>query len=484
MSMRSYSESEVEELKKKVALYEEIMDMLTEGVFITDSDGTIVYLNKFSAVMENIDRDSVIGKNQYDTGVDTSNYAVETDLSGIRPVATHPVDGSRYFFYSGAIARMANTYPFYYNGKLENYYSLGFFIDYTKNQLTKILELQQNLFKGAENNTNETVFTLKDFIGESPKVKELTELAGRVALKDSNILICGETGTGKEIIAQGIHNSSAYREGKFIAVNCAAVPENLMESMLFGSAKGAFTGAVDKKGLIEEAANGTLFLDELNSMPLHIQGKILRVLQEKTFCRVGGKTVTKASCRFLSALNRDPWELMSTGDLREDLFFRLSTVTLNIPSLAERKEDIPLLVRHFIAKCNKRYQLGVRGIDENCLRLFDAYHWPGNVRELEHIIEYMMNINNGNEFLTEKDLPPYFVNASAYQRNHPKTAEPEKPTEGSLTQRLEGYERELIRAALEKNRFNISGTARDLGIRRETLYYRLKKLGISTDPLS
>lgn len=481
MPTSPHSASEMEELKKKVALYEEILDMITEGVFVTDPQGTIVYINKFSAIMENIDRDYAIGRSQYDIGKANKSFSVDRNMNTIH---NHPVDGSRYFFYSGASSLMANTYPFYYNGKLENYYSHGFFIDYTKTQLTKILEMQQNFVNNREHDKNETAFTLKSFIGENSKVKELIEIAGRVALKDSNILICGETGTGKEIIAQGIHNGSAYREGKFIAVNCAAVPENLMESMLFGSAKGAFTGAVDKKGLIEEAANGTLFLDELNSMPLHIQGKILRVLQEKCFSRVGGKSVIKASCRILSALNRDPWELMRTGDLREDLFFRLSTVTLNIPSLAERKDDIPCLVRHFIQKFNERYQLEVRSIDEKCLTLFGAYHWPGNVRELEHVIEYMMNINNGNPILTEKDLPPYFVNASAYQRNHPKVAEVEKPTDGTLTERLEGYERELIRAALEKSRFNISKTARELGIRRETLYYRLKKLGITTDPLS
>ncbi|MGN0962938.1 MAG: sigma-54 interaction domain-containing protein [Clostridia bacterium] len=472
--MASNKEAEINELKKKVALYEEILDMISEGVFVTDPEGTIVFVNKFSAVMENFDQDSVIGRNQYDTGVDTELFSKD-----VQHINTHPTDGSRYFFYSGASARMANTYPFYYEGKLENYYSLGFFIDYVKTQLTKILELQQHLMNDQDPSNNETTFTLKDFIGENHKVKELLEIAGRVALKDSNVLIYGETGTGKEIIAQGIHNGSAYREGKFIAVNCAAIPENLMESMLFGSSKGAFTGAIDKKGLIEEAANGTLFLDELNSMPLHIQGKMLRVLQEKQFTRVGGKSSIKASCRFLSALNRDPWDLMSEGTLREDLFFRLSTVTLSVPSLSQRKDDIPLLVNHFIAKNNGRYQLKVQRMDDECLRMFDEYHWPGNVRELEHIVEYMMNITNGNPVLTTKDLPPYFLNAFHYRKEHGPVES--VSAQGTLTERVEQFEREIIETTLEKNHFNMSRTARELGIRRETLYYRLKKLNIHNE---
>lgn len=464
-------DSQIKDLKKRIARYEEILDMITEGVFVTDPDGKIVFINKFSCVLENMDRDSVIGKNEYEIAGGREAYSLDH-----KQIDMFPKDGSRYFYNSGKAPLMTNCYPFYFDGKLENYYSLGFFLDYTKVQLTKILEFQQKLLNSTGKSNNETTFTLDDFIGTSPEVKKMLDIARLVAMKDSNVMIYGETGTGKEIIAQGIHNGSPHREGKFVAVNCAAIPENLMESILFGSTKGAFTGAADKKGLIEEAANGTLFLDEINSMPYSIQGKMLRVLQEKTFQRVGGKTTIKATCRFLSACNQDPWELMREGSLREDLFFRLSTVILFIPPLSERMEDLEPLIQGFIEKGNRRYRTSVTGLDPACLTLLEQYSWPGNVRELEHLIEYMMNMNNGDPVLKVKDLPPYFVQSTkSQQRNHGEIS-----AEGTLKQRMERFEAEIIGSTLEKNGFNISKTARELGIRRETLHYRIKKLEIKT----
>ncbi len=265
------------------------------------------------------------------------------------------------------------------------------------------------------------------------------------------------------------------RNGKFIGINCAAIPENLLETLMFGSVKGAFTGAVDKKGYLEEAAGGTLFLDEINSMPLFIQSKLLRVLQERQFTRLGSSKPMEVTCRLISATNQNPWQLVEENILRQDLYFRLSVVTLNIPPLKARKGDIPYLTSHFLQRINNEYHLNIEGIDKECKKVFNHYDWPGNVRELEHVIEYMMNVTTETRFLGYRDLPPYLL-TSMEKDNGLLNA---RLSSGhSLSEIMEDYERKVLLEALRINGENVSQTARALGIRRETLYYRLNKLGI------
>ncbi|MDO4542861.1 MAG: sigma 54-interacting transcriptional regulator, partial [Bacillota bacterium] len=245
-----------------------------------------------------------------------------------------------------------------------------------------------------------------------------------------------------------------------------------MESLMFGSVKGAFTGAVDKKGYLEEASGGTLFLDEIDSVPLFIQSKLLRVIQERQFTRLGGSRPIDVSCRFISATNQNPLQLIKENVLRQDLYFRLSVVTLNIPSLKARREDIPYLTMRFLQKCNNEYNLNIEGIDDRCKMVFDNYSWPGNVRELEHVIEYMMNVTTESKTLGYHDLPPYILTAIEKDNDslnkHLNNGE-------SLKKIMESYERRVLLDALHLNNNNVAQTARSLDIKRETLYYRLNK---------
>ena len=466
----------VEELKKKVALYEEILDMVSQGVFVTDMEGRIVWMNEFSACLENLDREKLIGEKEQDIWPNPEvdffdgkkHKATDVLARHGRPHILSP-------YREGKTSLLSTSYQFNYNNKPEYNYSVGFYLDYTRFQFLKIMEYQQLLRDNTDSFKNKTRFSFADFIGESMEIKALLELAHKVAVKNSPVLIYGETGTGKEILAHSIHNASAFQEGNFMPVNCAAIPDTLLETVLFGSIKGSFTGAMDKKGFIEEAEGGTLFLDEINSMPLNIQGKLLRMLQEKKFTRVGSSKEIKVNCRIISATNQDPWLLMENQTLREDLFFRLSTVTLTIPPLVKRKDDIPLLVKHFIEKFNKEFDLSVTGLDRQCMEFFTSYNWPGNVRELEHVIEYMMNIGSDSGVLKYHLLPFYLISAI----NKQKAANPAvSPGSSTLPEMLDKYEKMIISEALKNNQGNISRTAKELGILRETLYYRLKKLNI------
>ncbi len=227
-----------------------------------------------------------------------------------------------------------------------------------------------------------------------------------VADSTSSVLVYGETGTGKELYVQSIHNYSSRFNKPFIAQNCAALPENLFESILFGTVKGAFTGAVDKPGLFEQAHGGTLFLDEINSMPINLQTKLLRVLQDGVIRRVGDSRDRKIDVRIIAAMNVEPLKAVENGQIREDLFYRLNVVNIKLVPLRDRLEDIPLYVEHFIDKYNKELNKNVKGISSKVKELFMSYNWPGNVRELQHIIEAAINIVD-NEYIELDNLPIY-----------------------------------------------------------------------------
>ena len=289
-------------------------------------------------------------------------------------------------------------------------------------------------------------------------------------------MICGETGTGKELFAQGIHNASGHSKGKFVAINCAAIPDNLIESYLFGTVKGAYTGALDKAGLIEEADGGSLFLDELNSLPVNVQGKLLRVLEEQQACRIGDTKTYRVNCRFISATNQNPRDLVREKNLRSDLFYRLSVVVLDIPPLRERKSDLPLLIKHFITRSNAQYHTSVKKTAPQVLSIFESYSWPGNVRELEHVIEYMMNfVTMTQETLTIQELPSYLrpATASFQLKLDQKIIHP-----GPLNQMVDEFKQEIIEKTLKTNEWNITKSAKDLGMSRENLYHFIKRLNI------
>lgn len=321
----------------------------------------------------------------------------------------------------------------------------------------------------------------------------MIEHAKRATRTSSYVLIVGETGTGKELFAQSIHNGSSRSSGPFITQNCAALPDNLIESLLFGTQKGAFTGAADQPGLFEQAQGGTLLLDEINSLNPHLQAKLLRVLQEKRVRRLGSTKEIAVDVRVIANMNEDPVDAIAGGRMRKDLFYRLGIVTLFIPPLSERKEDIPTFVNHFIQKYNELFQMKVKAADEEVLALFKAYHWPGNVRELEHVIEAGMNMMMDEDDLSMHHLPYHFrfkhgedrPKAQLQTNSLQQTAaadtfvytSPEQTTD--FQTQMERFEKQYIVHYLEKMDDNISQTAKLLGMSRQSLQYRMKKLHIS-----
>src|SRR3954470_24174773 len=243
-------------------------------------------------------------------------------------------------------------------------------------------------------------------VGQSPAIRQIYAVVEKVANTPSTVLITGESGTGKELIARALHENSSRQAGPFIKINCAAIPKTLMESELFGYEKGAFTGAVGAKpGRFELAHGGTLFLDEIGEIPVEMQVKLLRVLQESEFERVGGIRTIKVDVRLVTATNRDLHAEVAAGAFREDLYYRLNVVPIHLPPLRERREDIPLLVGHFIAKFNERLKKQITGIDAEAVERLTGYHWPGNIRELENVIERTMLFGEGPE-IAVSDLPP------------------------------------------------------------------------------
>ncbi|HXH12862.1 MAG TPA: sigma-54 dependent transcriptional regulator [Alphaproteobacteria bacterium] len=311
-----------------------------------------------------------------------------------------------------------------------------------------------------------------DIVGRDEKMLEIFELIKRVADSDATVLITGESGTGKELIARAIHQHSHRAQKPFVAVNCTAIPENLIESELFGHERGAFTGAVQRRiGKFELAHHGTLFLDEIGSMRLDMQTKLLRALQEREIERVGGERTLKVDVRVVAATNADLRELVKARTFRDDLYYRLNVIPIYVPPLRERPTDIPLLVHYFLEKYNRQFNRHVRGFSPAAMEVLQAYHWPGNVRELENIVERLVVISN-HEIIQQRELPLDLQSTQA----HLVDALDEE--ECDLRKAVQQFEREYIRRVLEKTRWNQTAAARILGIHRNTLLGKIEQLDL------
>ncbi|MFH1130803.1 MAG: sigma-54 dependent transcriptional regulator, partial [Pseudomonadota bacterium] len=311
-----------------------------------------------------------------------------------------------------------------------------------------------------------------DLVGRSAGMQKVFQLIDKVAPTDSSVFIEGESGTGKELVARAIHNKSKRSNGPFVKVNCSALNDSLLESELFGHEKGSFTGAIRRRiGRFELADDGTLFLDEIGDISPALQLKLLRVLQEKEFERVGGESTIKVDVRVLSATNQVLKKEVDEGRFREDLFYRLHIIPLTIPPLRERREDVPLLVQHFIEKLGPRTNPRVSGVNDDTLGQLMAYNWPGNVRELENTIEQALVFAEGN-LLSPSSLPGFF------RTNSPRQTLSVPKGEISLPEILEDLERQLILKAFEEANQVKTETARRLGIKTSALYYKLEKYGI------
>ncbi len=317
-------------------------------------------------------------------------------------------------------------------------------------------------------------FSFANMIAGSRAMRGVTDTASRVAGSDTTVLLEGESGTGKELLAKAIHVNSGRSRGPFVTVNCAAIPENLLESELFGHRRGAFTGAVtDKQGKFEAASRGTIFLDEVGELPLLLQVKILRVLQEREVDKVGDPRPIKVDVRVIAATNRDLEKMIADGTFREDLYYRLAVVSIRVPPLRERSDDVPLLVDHFLGKHAERLERGRLAVDKAVYSVFNLYAWPGNIRELENVIERALVLDRDGVIGLD-DLPDR-LRASGQRIGNLRI---ELPDEGIS---LEDVERELLLAALEKHNWNQTRAAAYLNITRSTLLYRMQKFGLERD---
>ena len=320
--------------------------------------------------------------------------------------------------------------------------------------------------------------TLDRIITRSPKMEELKRRVRSVALLDSPVLIFGETGTGKELVAESLHSEGKRASGPFVAQNCAAIPTNLLESIFFGTEKGSYTGAVTRMGLFEAADGGTLFLDEINSMDVSLQAKLLKALEEKKVRRLGGSQAIPFDVRIVAAVNEPPQDLLRAGRLREDLYYRLGVVRLNLPPLRERREDIPLLTKYFIEQYNRSMKRHVRGLTEAVEARFLQYPWPGNVRQLRNVVEGAFAVARG-ELLGEDEVADSLGLWMESDAPAPTAATPPTLPEGSLslTHAVEEYEKALIRQAMARWG-SISAAARNLGLSRQDLKYKLQKFDL------
>ena len=345
------------------------------------------------------------------------------------------------------------------------------------NRLDKVL-LKQSLAKEVSFHRSQADAGIREsnIISRSKKMAAVLELISKVAGTSSNVLITGESGTGKELVAHALHNAGPRKNNPFVAINCAAIPAELMEAELFGHEKGAFTGAHKQTiGKFEYAHNGTVFLDEISSLKPEFQAKLLRFVQEREFTRVGSHQPVKVDVRIVVATNSSLDEMVEEGTFRDDLYFRLNVVPVLLPPLRDRKGDVPLLADHFLKQFNRRIKKTVQGFTPDAIALLEAYPWPGNIRELENLIERMVVLGADNTFIDEKDLPFDLLFHGETGKGMEKGIEENK----GLIQARQSFERVYILRALKNCRWNQTMAADLLGIHRNTLIQKMKSLNLT-----
>ncbi|OGO78945.1 MAG: sigma-54-dependent Fis family transcriptional regulator [Clostridiales bacterium GWB2_37_7] len=458
------------------SIIEAIIQNIDIGIHVVDDKGTTVIYNQAMGDMEGLQINDVVGNRLLDM---FPSLTAETSTLYRVLNTKKPILNTRQTYlnkHGKQIKTINSTIPIMLTAS--KYGALEVAKDITREQeLSKRVEyLQHELATKDLEDDKLRGYTFKSLMGEDDKFQSSISIAKKAANSVSTVLIFGETGTGKELFAQSIHNESNRADKPFIAQNCAALPESLLEGILFGTVKGSFTGAINRPGLFEQASGGTLLLDEINSMGLQLQAKLLRVLQEGYVRRVGGLNEIPLDVRIIATTNEDPLDLVQKGLLRKDLYYRLNVITLNIPTLRERKKDIPTLVEHFIKKYNVRLNKDVWYLSNDVKEAFLHYNWPGNVRELENLIEGAMNMINKEHIIKPEHFSYEIYNKmfSNIQNTYSIKMEDNK----SLDDVLEQVERSLISDALSACDGNISKSAEKLGVKRQTLQHKLKKYGM------
>ena len=456
----------VDKLLHENALMQERLQMILEsvqdGICVVDRSGEVTYVNPSYLRIVHKTPEMVVGQNVFEKAADGNRCAVLR--SGIARIGSirHKKDGTTI---------VANVNPIFVDGEIAGVVSVIKDITEIQTLMERLSQvsakaeyLEQELLR-----TKKTAQAFANYIGKSGKVVDVLALASKAADSSANVLIRGESGTGKEVIAEGIHYASGRRRGPFIRVNCGAIPGALLESELFGHEKGAFTGAVRRKlGKFELANHGTIFLDEIGELDKNLQVKLLRVLQQKEFDRVGGEETIHVDVRIIAATNRDLEAMVREGTFRDDLYYRLNVIPIILPPLRDRPDDIPLLVEHFIEKISKENKKDVRGITPDAMQMFMHYRWPGNVRELENVIERVITLMD-TDLITAAVLPSYIKGDIAGREVQSLADDTVLP--------WEEYEKQIIANALRQGT-SFNGAAKLLRISHKTVAAKARKYGL------
>ena len=456
----------VDKLLHENALMQERLQMILEsvqdGICVVDRSGEVTYVNPSYLRIVHKTPEMVVGQNVFETAADGNRCAVLR--SGIARIGSirHKKDGTTI---------VANVNPIFVDGEIAGVVSVIKDITEIQTLMERLSQvsakaeyLEQELLR-----TKKTAQAFANYIGKSGKVVDVLALASKAADSSANVLIRGESGTGKEVIAEGIHYASGRRRGPFIRVNCGAIPGALLESELFGHEKGAFTGAVRRKlGKFELANHGTIFLDEIGELDKNLQVKLLRVLQQKEFDRVGGEETIHVDVRIIAATNRDLEAMVHEGTFRDDLYYRLNVIPIILPPLRDRPDDIQLLVEHFIEKISKENKKNVRGITPDAMQMFMHYRWPGNVRELENVIERVITLMD-TDLITAAVLPSYIKGDIAGREVQSLADDTVLP--------WEEYEKQIIANALRQGT-SFNGAAKLLRISHKTVAAKARKYGL------
>lgn len=466
-----------------------VLAAIDEGIHVVDPSGVTVFYNEAAGRNDGLRPDEVVGRHLLE--VFPSLTAQTSTLLKVLHTRQPILNQQQTFAnYKGRRVTTINaTYPVTVGGELVGALEVSKDVTRVHELAEMVVDLQAVLLhkRAGPGALGQARYTFADLVGEAPRFRQVLEQARRAAGGDAPVLVHGETGTGKELLIHAMHAESPRARGPLIAQNCAALPEGLLEGILFGTARGSFTGADDRPGLFELAAGGTLFLDEVNSLPHELQAKLLRVLQDGRVRRLGEARERAVNVRVMAASNEDPLRAVAAGRLRRDLFYRLNVVYLELPPLRERREDIPLLYEHFLAKHRGRAGGGARRLAPPVADLFARHPWPGNVRELEHAIAGALALTRASE-ITLEDLPasvlrgagrpPATPAAPTPGPAAPKTPPAAPPAGQSLRDAMLDTERAAVQQAMEQCAWNVARAARLLGVPRQTLQYRLKVLGL------
>lgn len=463
-------------MKAKEYLYilQNILQYIDEGVHVLDKQGKTIIYNDSMAKLEKMNIKDVMRKpfkeifKNFDTDGSTLLKALEQGQSTIDYKQNYQnKDGKK-------ITTINTTMPIFINDEIIAVVEVAKNITKMQEMSHEILKLQSEIKKPEKIKLNKIKkYNFNNIIGQSYEFLEVLKKAKKACDNSASVLIYGETGTGKELFAQSIHYGSLRKDKPFIAQNCAALPETLLEGLLFGTSRGGFTGAVDRAGLFEQASGGTLLLDEINSMPYILQAKLLRVLQEGYIRRVGGMKDIPIDVRIIATTNEKPKTLLENNILRRDLYYRLNVISLNITPLRERKDDILILANFFIKKYNDLYNKNIYIISDSAKSSLTYYNYPGNVRELENIIMFAVSMVNKNEYILTDEYFDLWKDETNYSENDIKEIE-----HLGMDKYFENLEKEIILGKLTKTNNNITKTAKLLKIKRQTLQHKIKKYNI------